>query len=238
VTVALVMIVLNEARVLPRLIASVRDKIDTWTICDTGSCDDTADVIRYMLGGIPGELCHHEWRDFGHNQTLMLDAAHGTADYLLHLGADETLDGTIPDTLDGPSYAVRIDDGGPPFTFPRLLSGRIRWRYVGKAHAYPTSDEEPIPGRTLLPGVRVVHHGDGHRAVTRTRFKQTRELLEQAYAENPDDARTVYYLANTYRDLALGLYQKRARMGGWQAEVAKAAEQAERMRSLGVPSLV
>lgn len=37
VTIALVMIVRNEAETLPRLIASVRDHVDTYTIVDTGS---------------------------------------------------------------------------------------------------------------------------------------------------------------------------------------------------------
>jgi glycosyltransferase involved in cell wall biosynthesis len=233
------MIVRNEAAVLPRLLANVRPAIDHWTICDTGSTDGTPDLIRDFLDDVPGNLWQHKFLDFGTNQTWMIEAAYDSADYLLHLGADETLAGSLDlDALDQPSYAVTINDGGPAFSFPRLLSGRIRWRYVGKAHAYPTSDEEPVPGRTLLDGLTIVHHGDGHRAVTKTRFSQTRELLEQAYAENPDDPRTVYYLANTYRDLAFGLYQKRAGMGGWQAEADRAAEQAERMRSLGVPSLV
>jgi glycosyltransferase involved in cell wall biosynthesis len=239
VTLALVMIVRDEAAVLPRLLANVRPAIDHWTICDTGSTDGTRALIREQLADVPGQLIRQNWHDFGTNQTAMIRAAYETADYLLHLGADETLGGSLDlDALDQPSYAVTVADGGPAFTFPRLLSGKIRWRYVGKAHAYPTSDEEPVPGRTLLDGLTIVHHGDGHRAMTRTRFSQTRDLLEQAYAEDPNDPRTVYYLANTYRDLARGLYQKRATMGGWQAEVEKAAEQAERMRSLGVPSLV
>lgn len=247
-TLGLVAIVRNEAAVLPRLLANVRGGIHWWTICDTGSTDGTQALILNALAGVPGELHERPWVSFGHNQTEMLRYARGKADYLVHLGADETLDGAVRlDALTEPSYALTIKDGGPLFATPRLFRSDLDWRYVGAAHAYLTAPQEPIPGRTLLDGLEVIHHGDGNRRRTGTRFEQTRALLEREYALEPTNPRTVYYLANTYRDLgrmddALPLYWLRAALGGWQAEADNAREQAERIeagdgRRVGVPSL-
>ena len=96
--VSLCMIVKNEAEVIERCFASVRHLIDHWVICDTGSTDGTPEVIERALAGIPGELHHHEWRDFGHNRSELMRVARGTADYLLLLDADQTLSelGTLP----------------------------------------------------------------------------------------------------------------------------------------------
>lgn len=43
--------------------------IDHWVIVDTGSTDDTQDVILRELEGIPGSLDAREWVNFGHNRT-------------------------------------------------------------------------------------------------------------------------------------------------------------------------
>lgn len=87
-SICLCMIVKNEAHVIERCLASVRDLIDTWVISDTGSSDGTQQLIRAALDGIPGELHEEPWVDFGHNRTLNIRHAHAKADYLLLLDAD------------------------------------------------------------------------------------------------------------------------------------------------------
>src|SRR5207248_1832037 len=89
-TLGLAMIVRDEAEVIERCIDSVREHIDYWVICDTGSVDGTQDVLRKALHDIPGELHEGEWVDFGHNRTELMKLARGKADYLLLLDADWT----------------------------------------------------------------------------------------------------------------------------------------------------
>ena len=76
------MIVRDEAEVIERCLASCRPHIDYWVICDTGSSDDTPEIVRRVLDGVPGELHHHEWRDFGHNRSQLMQLAHGKAEML------------------------------------------------------------------------------------------------------------------------------------------------------------
>ena len=96
-TIALCMIVRNEAEILGRCFESVRGLIDSWVICDTGSTDATREVVRSGLAGIPGRLLEADWVDFGHNRSELMASARGAADYLLLLDADMTVwSGTAP----------------------------------------------------------------------------------------------------------------------------------------------
>src|ERR1700760_3257859 len=90
-SLALCMIVRDEAETIERCLASCRELIDYWVICDTGSVDDTPERILRALEGVPGELHHHQWRDFAHNRTLLMQLAQGKADHLLLLDADWTV---------------------------------------------------------------------------------------------------------------------------------------------------
>ena len=57
-TIALCMIVKNEARVIERCLDSVRSLVDYVLIEDTGSSDGTQDVVRRWLDRVrlPGEV--------------------------------------------------------------------------------------------------------------------------------------------------------------------------------------
>ena len=82
-TICLCMIVKNESQVIGRCLETVRDLIDYWVISDTGSSDNTRELIRAALDGIPGELHDEPWVNFGHNRTQNMQHARGKAGYLL-----------------------------------------------------------------------------------------------------------------------------------------------------------
>jgi hypothetical protein len=222
-SLCLCMIVRDEAAVIERCLSSCRDLIDRWVICDTGSVDDTPVLVERALEGIPGELHHHEWVDFGHNRTELMRFSRGAADHLLLLDADWTLE-VVPgglDDLSADAYMVR-HAGPSEFHNKRIVSGRLDWRYVGAAHEYITSDAERTCER--LEGVTIHVHSIGG---SRGRWERDLELL----ARSPDDPRSVFYLAQTLRDLGRGeearaAYERRATMGGWEEEVYCALHEA------------
>jgi len=63
------MIVKNEAHVITNTFNNILEKIklDYWVISDTGSTDNTQNIIinYFKEKNIPGELVHHDWKDFG-----------------------------------------------------------------------------------------------------------------------------------------------------------------------------
>jgi glycosyltransferase involved in cell wall biosynthesis len=67
------MIVRDEALVIDRCLSSVAPFIDYWVIVDTGSTDNTPVLVEKTLAGIPGELHHRPWKNFGHNRTEALE---------------------------------------------------------------------------------------------------------------------------------------------------------------------
>jgi len=89
------MIVKNESKVIERLMISVLPIIDSYSICDTGSTDNTIELIEtfFEKNNIPGRIVREPFQDFGYNRTFALNSCIGlpNADYLLLLDADMML---------------------------------------------------------------------------------------------------------------------------------------------------
>jgi len=228
-TVCLNMIVKNEAHVIDRCLRSVREWIDFWVIVDTGSSDGTPDVIAHALTGIPGELHQCAWKDFGTNRTEALELARGKSDYVLIIDADEEM--RVPASfswpqLDRDAYQLlHSRESHDAVTFWRisLMRNSRNWRYVGVVHEYPTCDGEYSQAR--IRGPRIQGHFDGARSQTdvRDKYAADAQTLERALEHEPDNARYVFYLAQSYRDSeqldkAAKVYERRAEMDGWAEE--------------------
>ena len=75
-TICLNMIVKDEAHIIENTLIKLLDKvkIDYWVISDTGSTDNTKEIIVdfFKQRGIPGELYDDAWQNFGHNRTMAL----------------------------------------------------------------------------------------------------------------------------------------------------------------------
>jgi SAM-dependent methyltransferase len=215
------MIVRDEAAVIERCLASVRGLIDSWVICDTGSLDETKTLVCKSLDGIPGTLYERPWREFDHNRSELMRLARGAADYLLLLDADMTVDATapLPDQLTADSYLLR-HAGEPEHWVKRLVRGNRSWCYLGSTHEYVTTEGHDQEER--LHALVIEHHADG--GASTNKLERDAQLLERDLAHEPTNARAVFYLAQTYRDLgqlqtAVELYERRASMEGWREEV-------------------
>ncbi len=218
-TVALTMIVRDNEGIIGRVIGSALEHVDRLVVVDTGSTDDTPLLIREALEIIPGELHQREWVNAGHNRTELLALAHGSADYLLLLDADHELkvEGELPH-LTADAYMIHESENGLAWRMPRLIRGNREWRYGGIAHEYLEDTE----ARENLDAWWVIHHGDGRSGEMKLAVALAE--LEQAFTAEPDNPRTVFYLAQTHRQLgnidrAIFFYRLRCEMGGWDEEV-------------------
>jgi tetratricopeptide (TPR) repeat protein len=219
------MIVKDEAHVIARCLRSVRPFIDAWVVVDTGSTDGTQEVVRCELEGIPGELFERPWKNFAHNRTEAIELAAGKGDYLLVVDADDVLeappDFVMPElTLD--LYDLRIEDAGTSYHRPQLFRADRGFHYAGVVHEYLTSAQPHSSGR--LEGLIYRRLGGGGRSRDPSRYLRDAALLEQALADDPGDARSAFYLAQSLRDAgelarAADAYRRRAAMaGGWIEE--------------------
>lgn len=222
--VRLAMIVRDEAAIIDRVLTSALPWIDSWRIIDTGSTDETTSLIESALEPVPGELRRSEWVDFGHNRSELVAWAADGAEWLLLLDADMTID--VDDDLGEQLARFTADaalvpvDGGVSYRMPYLVRGNRPWNYLGRTHEHLSSTE---PYRTeWFDGLRITHVGDG--SSHEVKLERDLDLLGLDLLEAPESTRTVFYLAQTYRDagehdLALQHYRRRAEMGGWAEEV-------------------
>jgi glycosyltransferase involved in cell wall biosynthesis len=220
-TICLVMIVKNEAAVIRRCLESVKRILNYWVICDTGSTDDTRRIVQETLNGIPGEWHETPWVDFGQNRTTALRLARRKADYHLLIDADMTLNviGEFRDRLVADAYLIR-HEGELEYCVERLVSDRHDWRYLGATHECIFS--ETARTKEKLRELSVTHHADG--SSWAVKYQRDIRLLRQDLDREPGNARAVFYLAQTYRDIgnlpqAIEWYEKRASLGGWEEEV-------------------
>lgn len=226
-TICLNMIVRNEAHVVHEVLDCVAPYISSWVIVDTGSEDGTQDIIREHMKrlGIPGELHERPWKNFGHNRSEALDLAAGHADYIWVIDADDLVVGT-PDfsqlTVD--SHTVRY--GHPEgFTYWRqqIFRDGLPWRYVGVVHEFVACDE-PYENQRLQGDYYIESRRLGGRNLDPEKYARDRDLLLVEVERDPEDSRSVFYLAQSYFDLgdfanARRWYARRAEMGGWEEEV-------------------
>jgi glycosyltransferase involved in cell wall biosynthesis len=219
------MIVKDEASVIRRCLDSVRAIIDCWVIVDTGSTDGTQDVIRKHLGDLPGELVERPWVNFAHNRSEALDLARGRADYLLVIDADETLEiteGFEMPQLSTDSYNIEVRCGGFTCARKQILRSSLPWRYEGVLHEYAYCPE--ARSEEFLSGLWIASYRDGARARDPQTYLRDAQTLERALRAEPNNARYVFYLAQTYVlikdfDLALRYYKRRVETGGKNDEV-------------------
>ena len=97
-TLSLVMIVKNEEHIISECLNSVYKEIDRYDITDTGSSDNTIQIIKdfFQEKGIPGEVYESDWKGFGKSRTESLrNADKGGADYSWVIDADDRLEGNL-----------------------------------------------------------------------------------------------------------------------------------------------
>ena len=238
-TLCLTMIVKNESQTIKRCIDSVKDYIDYWVICDTGSTDGTQDIIKNIMKdyGIPGELHERPWVDFGYNRTESLQYSKGKADYRIIIDADDYLvvdEGVNPfDNMTCDFYKVKLHLGALTYYRTQIIRGDQDWKYIGVLHEYLSGPENEKLTEDFLPGVVMEASVSGHHREVKGKDKYHNDALifEKALITTPKEdlpidlqRRYVFYMAQSYRDAgmydrSIEAYKKRVELGGWEEEI-------------------
>jgi len=111
---------------------------------------------------------------------------------------------------------------GTVFENVRLVKVGVFWEYVGATHEVLRAGDDAVHTRASLPEFPLIHHADGGSKSDKS--TRDRKLLEEEAEQEPNNARTRFYLGNTYRDLgmcteAIEQYRIRTAMStGWPEE--------------------
>ena len=225
--ICLNMIVKDEADVIRRSLQALRPLVDSWVIVDTGSSDETCNIIREVMAGVPGVVHHRPWKNFGHNRSEAIALARDHGDYLLFFDADDmllTAPGYKFPELHADAYTATYVTGDTRYQRITLVATRLPWRYEGVIHAYATPDQKHSLER--LDGFVVESRRDGARGQLDPvqKYLRNADLLSRALREDPRNARYAFYLAMSLRDAgraeqAIDAFQHRISLGGWDEEV-------------------
>ena len=235
-TICLNMIVKNESAIIRDTLENIMAHVplDYYVISDTGSDDNTADIIKQFFDekGIQGEIHHDEWVNFAHNRNCALQHAQGKTDYVLIFDADDRFEGNfvLPEELTSDRYYLRMANSvtGANVYFRTLMfrnDGSFYWR--GVLHEFVEQRKKTVVEQKIFGDYYVISGRFGARSNNPQKYFQDAQVLEKAF-NSPEDEdlkdRYAFYTAQSYRDAdmpekAIEWYAKRANLGGWYEEV-------------------
>ena len=228
------MIVKNESKIITRLFDSVVDIIDSYLICDTGSTDNTVQLITdyFLEHGKPGKVIVEPFKNFEHNRTFALQACENNPDidYVLLMDADMVL-------MKGPQFNLgnfkdqlltadvfHLFQGSDRFSYKnvRIVKNNMGIKYWGVTHEVISTPDGTQYSQIERNTLFIDDIGDG--GAKADKFERDIRLLTQGLVEKPNNDRYTFYLANSYRDSgnrekAIEMYKKRIEIGGWFDEV-------------------
>jgi hypothetical protein len=216
------MIVKNESKIITRCLDSVRNYIDYWVICDTGSTDNTQKIIQdyFNTHNIRGELHQHEWKDFGLNRSQAVRLSKGKADYLLLMDADFVLvveNPTFKDLeFDKQVYFVKYTSNNAHEQF-LFIKSHYDWYYQGRTHEHLVLDDGKKVTCADMKHFKIQHMGDGSNKSDK--YRRDIDLLLLDLKDIPSNSRTIFYLAQSYFasgdwENAIKYYEMRIAIGG------------------------
>lgn len=234
-TLCLNMIVKNESRIIKRLLESAAPWIDSYCICDTGSTDNTVEIIEtfFKERGIPGSIIQEPFRDFGYNRTFALRACeqlNPAPSYILLLDADMVL--WVNPELKKADFkrkllaadAHYIFQGTEQFYYKntRVVRNRFGISYWGVTHEYVNTPPNTVYGQLNKTDIFIKDIGDG--GAKSDKFVRDIRLLKKGLETDPNSDRYHFYLANSYKDNgeydnAIDTYKRRIEIGGWHEEI-------------------
>jgi glycosyltransferase involved in cell wall biosynthesis len=232
----LLTMVKNESRIIQRLLGSVKGRVDAAVVCDTGSTDNTIELANaYMAeSGLAGKVFSFPFETFGASRTKSFECCQ---EYVAQRGWDASkcwallLDGDmmlsapvdIHSLANAPANIAGVSlkqaNGSLVYSNMRILRCSEPWICKGATHEAWTCP--PARSTVLFESPVLTDHGDG--GCKSDKYERDVRLLKGDLEKMPDDARTLFYLGQTYlcmRDYenAIPILKRRVEAGGWDEE--------------------
>jgi len=239
-TICLNMIVKNEGKIVRHTLQKLCEKVkfDYWLISDTGSTDNTIQIIQDFFKeiGIPGEIDEEPWRDFAYNRTHAINKAFGKTDYLFIFDADDEIVGDFVLPSDFGKYdSYHVYFGSENFKYLRLpiVNNRKRWKYVGVLHEVISEVDKGQTSCTIEGNYYWISGRSGARNENPNKYYDDAQVLEKAFKKESEDPngdkglahRYAFYCAQSYKDCgskyvneAIEWYQKVLTLNNWIQE--------------------
>ena len=209
-TICLNMIVKNESHIITKTLNNLCSYINFsyWVICDTGSTDNTKELIKGFFKDkkIDGELVEHKWKDFGHNRSKALKAAYNKTDFIFIFDADDEIVGDfkLPTVYDSDKYTLKF---GKDFVYvrPLLFNNRKKWCFKGVLHEYLSNIDEVSGDKNISGDYHIISGRTGNRSQNPNKYIDDANILKKAHYDELEkdynlSCRYAFYCAQSYKD--------------------------------------
>jgi len=226
----------NEEKVInatlePFIKAGIKD----YFIFDTGSTDNTINVVKdyFNQNNVKnGHIAQEPFIDFSTSRNRALDLTEEkfpNAAFILMIDAEwyaHNVEGLLDfckkeaSNLTRKAYLIRVISYPTDFYHCRLIRKGSNSRFMGVVH-----EVIPISSNDRLPKDIYLEYKPTSRGIeaTQKRWVRDRELLLKDHNKNPENSRTTFYLAQTFEGLndlhnAYKYYELRSHQPGWDEE--------------------
>jgi len=236
-TICLNMIVKNESHIIEKTLNNLEKffKFSYWVISDTGSTDNTKEIIKefFRKRNIKGELIEAEWKNFAHNRNIALQNAYNKSDYVLFFDADDRIEGNFQLPFRLKEDMIHMWFGpGTRYKRPLIVNNRKKWKWRGVVHEFIVYDDEgKMDGQAFIEGdYEVISGREGARSNDPKKYYKDAQMLEEGFKEEIDKdyslaTRYAYYIAQSYKDSGPEYREdtkkwclKTIELGGWNQE--------------------
>ena len=204
----LCIMVKNGGEQFENMLLSNLPYIDRWTILDTGSTDNTINIINKVLVEKKGCLYQRPFINFKDSRNKLLKLAGKTCKYTLMLDDTYIINGDLRKFLTqtrgdqySDSFSLYIKSNDSEYGSNRIIKTSRQLKYLFRIHEVVQNNNNnnvmiPISDAFILDG-RFEYMEDR----TNNRKQLDLKFLYEELKEDPNNSRTHYYLAQTYNCL-------------------------------------
>ena len=216
------MIVKNAGDNFKNILKENLSIIDRWTILDTGSTDNTIDIInKFLVDKKKGKLYQEPFINFRDSRNRCLDLAGRECKFCIMLDDTYIVKENLRDFLNivrgdqfSDSFSLFIKSNDNVYNSNRIIKSESNLRYIHKIHEVISH----MNNKNIIIPLKNAHIFDYRSDYMENRTINRKEydlkILFEEYDEDPTDPRNLYYIAQTYNimekyDLAFEYYLKR-----------------------------
>lgn len=219
----LCIMVKNGGDLFEKVLTENLSVIDRWTILDTGSTDNTIDLInKVLVGKKKGNLYEEPFINFRESRNRCLELAGKKCKFNLILDDTYIIKENLRKFLNlvrgdqfADSYSLLIKSDDVEYYSNRVIKSKNNLKYIYTIHEVIQKDDNI---NVVIPVDQAWIHderADYMNDRTMNRKEYDLKCLFEMIEEYPDNSRHVYYIAQTYNllekyELAAEYFQKRA----------------------------
>lgn len=225
-TISLSIIVRNESKVILTMLNSVYTLLDYYVIVDTGSTDNTKDIIKKFFDekGIPGEIVDHTWKNYGDARNIAIEVTKDKADYNFWIDADDEL--IIDSNFNVDIFkqqllnydALDCQYFNTTYEYKKIsfFLSKKPWKWFGALHEVLICNENVNVG--IANGLKIIQHSNGYSWSNPNKWQDYYDMINDFMStideNDPLYSRWLFYFAQTCAesekfDKAIEYYEKR-----------------------------